>query len=475
MVFPVYSLFLVFITGAMPTYIAQKVSYYRAKNKFEEINSLLKNSIVIAIFFSVVFALVLIIFAKNIATLQGNYNAYLGYITVSVSLIFSSITSIFRGYFQGYENMVPSAISGIVEQVFKLIVGLSLAFLFNRYGVIYAVSGAFLGILISEIASFVYIIFCYQLKRTQKSYKKAYFNFRSSKNIFYQFLPLSLNGLIMPFSVCLDSFLVVNLLVKSGLSVQTSTSLFGIATGMINPLINFPILLCGTISVAMLPTLTFFIAKNKDIKNMVNGIYFFVWFLAIPCVFGIMALSGNIIKIFFPAIENQYFATTIFYLRVSTLNIIFMSIMQISSSILNSFGKFKLPLFSQIIGFAIKFILLIFMILNRNINILALCFAVTISESISCLINLYFARKYASINIKIINLIAPIFNGLIMFFVVYLLNKYIILNELIKVILLVGIGVVVYLMLSFIFKIISLKNIKELFNNKKNVNKIKYE
>ena len=459
----------------MPTYISQKVSFYRAKNKFEEINITIKNSIIISVIISIIFSLLLFILAKKIALLQGNIDAYLGYSVVSVSLLFSSVTSVFRGYFQGHENMVPSAISGIIEQVFKLIVGLSFAFIFNKYGVIYAVGGAFFGILISEVASFVYIIICFQLKRKKYSYKRSYYNFKIVKNIFYEFLPLSLNGLIMPLSGCIDSFLVVNLLSKSGLTIQTSTSLFGIATGMINPLINFPILLCGTISVAMLPSLTFFIAKNKNIEKNVKGIYFFVWFLALPCVFGIIALASNIILVCFPAVEVKYIEIAVFYLRVSALNIIFMSLMQISYSILNSFSKFKLPLFCQFIGFMVKFIILIFFISNKNINILALCFAVTISEAISCLMSLFFVRKYTNICVKFFNLFVPLINSFVMYFIVALLNKYFVLNSILKLFLLVGIGVIIYISLSIIFKIISLKNIKELFNNKKNVNNIEYE
>ena len=78
MVFPIYSLFLVAITGGMPTYVAQKVSLLRAKGDNQSITKLLKNSIFLSVLIAVVFCLILVIFSKYISNLQGNESAYLG-------------------------------------------------------------------------------------------------------------------------------------------------------------------------------------------------------------------------------------------------------------------------------------------------------------------------------------------------------------------------------------------------------------
>lgn len=470
MVFPVYSLFLVFITGGMPVYISQRVSFYRAKNDYKSIGSLIKNALLLCFCLALVFTTILILFSRQFSIWQGNQNAFLGYITVAVSILFSSLTCVYRGYFQGLENMLPTAINGIVEQVVKLVVGLGLAYLLKGYGLIYSVSGAFLGVLVSEIISFVYIFAVYKIRHKQSI--KSYVNATQIKNIFNQFLPLSLTSLVLPLSSCIDSFLVVNLLVKSRISVATATSLYGIATGMINPLINFPIILCSVVGTAFLPALTYAIAKNEDTKNLTEGTYFFVWLICVPCTFGILALAPNIVRVFFPAVEMVYFDVAVYYLSISAFNIIWMSIMQISTSILNSLGHFKLPLISQTISFFVKLILLIILILYPQINILALCFSTAISEIICSLINLYFVRKKMPINIKIKNLLIPLFGAILMFVCVNFLNNLISVNETIKAVILILIGVLIYFSICFVFRVISLKSIRQLFNNKKNVNKI---
>ena len=470
MVFPVYSLFLVFITGGMPVYVAQKISNLRAKNEVSQMNKIIKICLIISLFFAVIFALVLLVFSVPIAKLQGNQGAYLGYITVAISILFSAVTCVYRGYFQGLENMIPSAVSGLIEQLVKLCIGLSFSYFLQKYGLIYAVSGAFLGVLVSEIASFIYVAFIYQIKK-YKSSKPRYIKFIDIQNSFKEFLPITLTNLILPLSSCLDTFVVVNLLSYSGIDIKTATSLFGIATGMISPLVNFPILLCGTLSVAVLPTLTFKIAKGEDISDIVNGTYFFIWLLCLPCVFGVVGVARNIITIFFPAIEIKFINVSVFYLCILSFNIIWLAFIQISSSILNSFGQFKLPLFSQIIGLIVKFVLLVFLILFSNLNILALGISINISEAIICLINLYFVKKITPLNLQFNKIIVPILSALIMFLGVFIINKYLFINAYLKLAIIFLFAVFVYFLICFTFKIISINQIKNLFNNSKKVNK----
>lgn len=464
MVFPVYSLFLVFITGAMPTYIAQKVSIYRAKNDYASIDKLIKNALLLCIIIAVFFAMLLIIFSKSISYIQGNDKAYLGYVTVAISILFSAVTCVYRGYFQGMEKMVPNALSGILEQLVKLVIGLSLTYILKGYGLSYAVSGAFLGVLFSEVVTFIFMFIVYNKKGIKE---KSYFNFQFTKDIFFQFLPLSLSSLILPLSATLDSFLVVNLLSKN-FSINISTSLYGIATGMVNPFINFPILLCGTLSTAFLPALTYNIAQNKNVSNLTSGTYFFLWLFCVPCAFGIMALAPNIINMFFPAIEEAYYNVSVFYLIVSSFNIIWLSVFQISTSILNSYGFFNKPLISQIIGFSLKIIVLVILILNPNINILALCFSTAICNIASCLINLYFVKKISSFYIKLKNLSIPLIGAIFMYFILNFLNKYIFINEYFKLIILLLIGIIFYFIFCFIFKILSINLIRQLLNKNDN-------
>ena len=473
MVFSVYSLFLVAITGGMPTYVAQRISSFRAKGEKQKIRTLVRNCVALSSLIGLFFCLCLMIFAMPISTLQGNSSAYLGYITVAVSILFSSITCVYKGYFQGMETMAYNASATILEQVSKLGFGLLGAIWLKKFGVIYAVAGAFLGVFFSELVTLVFMSMLYV--RTKPSASDVYIKGTYLKTIFKQFFPLSLSSIILPLSSCIDSFLVINLLTFKGYDILKSTSLFGIATGMVSPFVNFPVILFGTICTAFLPALVYMLEKGENTNEVVGGTYFFTWLLCIPCALGFVGIAPTIIELFFPAIESNYINLAVFYLQISAFNIIYLSISQVSCSILNSIGKFYLPLIAQSIGFLLKTIMFVILILFTNLGIISLAIAIQFGDAISCLISLILARKKIVIQLKMKKILVPIFASIFMYFSVVMANKFIILNVYIKLILMVVIAIFVYFSICFIFHLISLNEIKNMFNKNKNVNKIKYE
>ena len=50
------------------------------------------------------------------------------------AILFSCLSSVYRGYYEGMSNMYPTAISEVMEAIFKLLVGLSAAYLVFRLG-----------------------------------------------------------------------------------------------------------------------------------------------------------------------------------------------------------------------------------------------------------------------------------------------------------------------------------------------------
>lgn len=469
LIFPLYSFFLIFVTGGMTIFVAQKVSYLRGKNNEYKTMQFVNSCFYISIVLGIVFALILILFSKQFAILQGNENIKFGYIIISLSIIFSAFSSVVKGYFQGNENMIPTSISNVLEQCVKLTFGLILSVFLSKFGVIYAVCGAILGIFASEVIVFVY--FLIKFLSTQRHYNFLIFNRKEVKNSFQQFLPISLSNLIMPLSLLVDSFMVVNLLEYSGIGTKASISLYGIATGMVNPLINFPVLFCGTIATAMLPTLSYKIAKNMDVSNMIGGTYCFIWLLCVPCVFGVIALSSNIMQAFFPVVESEYEIISQYYLSVVSINIVWLNISQISTSILNSNSKYRIPLLSQFVGFVFKTITFVCLALFSDLNIISLAVACVVGNAVTCLINLCFVKKYFYVKIASKSIFLPIFNAFLMYFSIFLLNKLIVLNLIIKTILLVMIAVLIYFILCFSFKLITKNDLKILFDSKTKTSK----
>ncbi len=459
LIYPVYALVLVVITGGMPTYISQRVAYFRARGLKKEIAKLIKNCFVLCLCLGIAFASIIVVFGGQIAKIQGSSFAYLGYVIVGVSIVFSAISCVIKGYFVGIENVTPNAIGGIFENLCKFGFGLLFAYMLQDYGLAYSVAGACLGILISELVSFFYLLARYNKNKLKQ---ESYVSYKAIKSIFFQFMPISLASIILPVSACIDSFLVVNLLAQT-MAIRQATSLFGIATGMISPLVNFPVVLCSTIATAFLPALTYAIEQKRDTKEMIGGTYFSIWFFSLPCAIGLFILAPLVIQVCFPAIESSYVTIATMYLAISCFNIVLLSTIQVSCSLLNSINKFYLPFFCQLIGLLVKFSLFIPLVLFTNLGIISLSVSSLVSNVIICFLIVILDKKYFDMSFSHLKFFVPLLGCCAMAFVVLSLNRTFVFNKYIKLVSLVGIGAMIYFFVCVLFRAVKIQEIKNIF------------
>ena len=124
--FPVYLILMTFTGAAATTTITKAIS---AGENGERV---LKKSLAVIVPAGIFGWLIMSLLAKPLSTMQGTPDAAAAYIALAPSLIFVSAISCFRGYFQGKNDMRPTAISQIIEQIVKLAVGTTLCFFFGN-------------------------------------------------------------------------------------------------------------------------------------------------------------------------------------------------------------------------------------------------------------------------------------------------------------------------------------------------------
>ena len=116
MVFPLYSILLTFSSTGVPNGIAKLIA------SGENPDKVLKKSLKIFVFIGFLGSLFLGGFSYYIAKLQGNVNATWAYIAIAPSVVAVSVICVYRGYYQGFANMKPTAISQILEQIVNFFV-----------------------------------------------------------------------------------------------------------------------------------------------------------------------------------------------------------------------------------------------------------------------------------------------------------------------------------------------------------------
>ena len=427
LIFPIYSLVIAFCSSGISVALSTEVAKCRKIHHRYNEQKLLRVSLIFTFIISVVISIIIVLLSSLLAEMQGNMNAKAGYIAIAPAIILSSLIATVRGYFQGIENMVPTTVSMVIEQIVKLTIGLILAHKLCIYGIEYAVLGAILGVTISEVIALIIIVINFLSYKGQLDYnyrnkfyknkskisvtgviKETRYNLKkfnmssnstlskvyicNSKNIRYSTkvaikklmgvaLPCTFSSILIPISTMLDSFMIINLLVSSGYSLVVSTSLYGIWGGIIQALISLPTIIVTAISTSIVPALSGLVVRN-DTNEIRNKIAFYIKLtlvlsLAMFIVFYVFAedmlkfLYGDALRT--DIIDEFYYATKM--LKISSLTIIYYAFLQTFTAILQTIGKSHVPLFAMFVSLLIRTGLLYVLVSITSINIFGVVIA----------------------------------------------------------------------------------------------------
>lgn len=471
LIFPVFSLFLVIISGGISVSLSKLVAQCLARNESKRARRFLFQSILYLSIISLFFSLLFLIFRNYIAEFQGNINANFGYIGVAIAIIFASVLTAFRGYFQGHQNMNPTAISQIIEQSFKLFFGLTFAYIFVKKSFSFGVFGAIIGIAVSEFFAFLYLFITYLLKKKKIDILETELSttfLQDFKILIKQTLPITLNSTILPLILAIDSFLIVNLLKTSGYSLITSTEMFGVYSGMVNSLVNFPTIFSMSIAICLVPYIAYEREKNEKDKSL-DSIFKIIFFIAIPCFLIFLMFSKEIISILYPkTASGELIFIGESLLKITSINVIYISLLQISTAILQANGKSLNCLFSLTFAGIIKILLTMFFV-PSIFGIYGAAIASIMCYAISAGLNIVFIKSETKFNFAFKPFLFIILSSLILIGVSYGFNLLflLILNNNLSIIFSILISGFFYLFFSLLFPIFNEEELNKIPFGKK--------
>ncbi|WP_157450992.1 oligosaccharide flippase family protein, partial [Clostridium sp. ATCC 25772] len=177
--------------------------------------------------------------------------------------------SSYRGYFQGRREMTHIAISQIIEQLFRVILGITLAYLFMNSlgpnpGPEQGAAGAIIGATIGAIASIIYLIIAYLFKlktikreiKSSKKFREEESVSRILKKLLVVAIPITIGAAVMPLVNMVDTVIVIRRLVEAGFSQTQANVMFGQLTGMAMAIINLPAVITVAMSMSLVPTIS---------------------------------------------------------------------------------------------------------------------------------------------------------------------------------------------------------------------------
>ena len=473
-VFPTYNLLLTLSSAGLPVAVSRMVAHYLAKE--ERTNAKASFSIALVLLSSIggLFSLLMFLSNNLLVRLVGVEEASLGFYVISPCVAIVCVLSAFRGFIQGQQNMIPTAVSQLIEQVGKVIISLPLAALGMKHSMSYGAAGALLGITIIETIALLYMFVRYLV--TRNSFH-AYPQREDGKPVPRSFLagrlitisvPITISACIIPLAQFIDSALMVNRMVESGLDRSVATSLYGIFSGMVIRLINIPTALALAISMSLVPAVSSAKAVEDHarlVRESSNGIRF-AFLIGFPCAIGMSLLSKQILSFFYlETLSADRLQTAAELLSVSALTVVLFTVVQATSSILQGMHRQKIPMYTMIAGVTCKIALNYILIGTPGIHIHGGPVASLVCYSVAMIPNLYFCCKYAEMPFQWSDWILKPGGAVLAMGLCVTALRYILPEGRIFTIAMIIIGVLVYLGTAFLLKAITKDDLRSMLRH----------
>ncbi len=345
MVFPNYCILLTLSSTGIPNGIARLTASGEKR--------VLRKSLLL--FGSVGFfgSLTMFVLSGYLAKLQGNALAEMAYKCLSPSIFLVSIISCFRGYYQGKLNMLPTGLSQVIEQIIKLAFGLILCSFFGNTPAEKA-SLATLAVTISELVALAFLLLLKRDKNDRNLQEESFLML--IKTIF----PITLCSIMLPLTKSVDSFLVVNLLKDD---FATATAKFGLYSGVVESIIALPVAVCYSIAVSGLPI----IAKGEN--DNAKKVLLYTAVMSVVFAIFVYFASGLAINILYPKLTAEYKALSINLLKISSISVVFLSLVQAFSAVMIGLNKLYVPSFALFFGLITKTVFTLILVPNGKIGI----------------------------------------------------------------------------------------------------------
>lgn len=372
---PAYSLYnflLVFSAAGVPVAVSKMVSERHAAGRYAEAARVFHLSRLLMFATGMIGFGVVFLYAEEIAELFHVPGASLSMRAMAPALLLVPLVASYRGYFQGMNNMVPTAVSQITEQIFRVAAGLALAmflkdnvwifdgFTWQQRGAAGGCFGAAAGGLGGLLAiGMLYLTARRQLKERIRRDRTARCSssFLILKRILAIALPVTLGAAIMPIAGLIDAGVVAARLQASGWEKEVAEDLYGQLTGFAAPLIGFPQILIQSVVVSMVP-LAAAAKQKKDVCQLQETLgtgYRIAMILGTPCAVGLIALAQPILLLLYPSQKASAIHAAP-CLQLLGLGFLALAVVQVSTGALQGIGRQMVPVRNLLAGVLVKFI-----------------------------------------------------------------------------------------------------------------------
>lgn len=308
-VYPLYTLLVTLTTSGFQAAVAKFVAERQAPGLERERSEVLRLASVTMLGLGVAFAVLLYFGAPVLSQLIGSSLLIPAFRGAAPALLLIPVAAALRGYFQGHQNMTPTAVSQVVEQAVRVTVMIVLLLALSRLDAADAdlAGGALLGSFAGAAAGLaVMLLFWRSYARSPRQRREAGTSAKADQplsratrgqqwsRLLKVALPISLASLGVPLISLVDTFTLPRLLFAHGeeLVIMAQVGIYN--RGI--PLVQLVTMLATSLSVLFVPAMAELQMKGdtEAIRRQVQLALRWFWLIGLAASLGLALLAAPI-------------------------------------------------------------------------------------------------------------------------------------------------------------------------------------
>lgn len=426
--YPLYSLLTAAGLIGIPNSISKLVAEEIARKEYNEAHQTFRYAFILSGLLGLLVSVLLIVFgrliihAENIE--QSGYYALMG---LSIAPVFISTAGAIRGYLQGMQIMYPTAISQIIENLFKVFLGIGFVIILlnQNKSISVAIGGAAVGVSLGFVFSTLYLSYVYfkhrrgiyERIRAQKTQQKFSFS-KIAKKIALMAIPVTIASAAFSIMGLIDNVTLQRslheLITAEGIQIEQGKYLIGVL-GKVQTIISVPLVLSVSLIISIVPSISAAsVLRNKDeLKHKIKESVEIALKIGLPAATGIMVLSGPILTFVYGEPDGND------YLMFYAASLVFIILSQSLIGILQGMTRHYVPVLI-VLGSAVLKILVNIILIHTSLGGYGAMIGTFIFYVSICLSCYFTIKKETGIHLDVYHTFGkPILSSVIMGTVTY--------------------------------------------------------
>lgn len=392
----IYAIILLISTFSIPMAVSKLISAKLAFKEYKNAHMIFKCSLIYVVIVGGLAAIATYVFAPVLV----KTNSVMSLRILAPTIFFSGILSVFRGYFQAHNTMVPTSLSQILEQILNAVVSVGAAWVMTRPFIdsadkskvpAFGAAGGTIGTGAGVMAGLLFMLMIYALnskiikKQIRRDQTEEIDDYKSVFTVILKMVtPVIFATFIYNIITTVDMEVFYKILELKGMPDKEATILYGMYSRKYWVLVSVPIGLATAASTAVVPGISASFSKGnlEEANAKVTQAIKFTMVLAIPCAVGMSILAKPIMDLLFP---NSELAAKL--LSVGCILVLLYGVSTVTQGVLQGIGKVNAPVVNASIALVAHLIVLIPLLTFTNLNLYAILFGSITYSGVVCILN----------------------------------------------------------------------------------------